>query len=236
MGCPGGRFIVFQWANHNADKTNIWRVDSDGSNPKQLTFGETDVAGTCSRDGEWVYYQSLVNFRVLRVRLDGGTPEEVPGTHGLINVPEMGLSSDGKHLVSFRFGKDAGTNEGKIALVPLDAGPKPQLRFLDPDPRCVGHARFTPDQEAVVYVIRLNRTDNLWWQPLDGSQGRQITNFQGDAIQSFTFSPDGKTLGIMRTHIESDVVLLHDTGSSTQGPWSGSDLSLGSEGQKRIAK
>jgi Tol biopolymer transport system component len=73
-----------------------------------------------------------------------------------------------------------------------------------------------PDQKAVVYVIRQKGTDNLWRQPLDGSQGRQITNFQGDAIQSYVFSPDGKTLGIMRTHGESDVVLLHNTGSSAQ--------------------
>ena len=216
-GCPGGRFIVFQWSNHNANKkTNVWRVDTDGSNPKQLTFGETDVAGACSGDGEWLYYQNLDTFQVLRVRMDGGATEEVPGTHALINLPESGLSPDGELLVSFRFGKDAGTTAGKIALVPLDAGLKPQVKLLDPDPRCMGHAKFMPDQKAVVYVIRQKGTDNLWRQPLDGSQGRQITNFQGDAIQSYVFSPDGKTLGIMRTHGESDVVLLHNTGSSAQ--------------------
>jgi hypothetical protein len=65
-----------------------------------------------------------------------------------------------------------------------------------------------------VYVIHEKGTDNLWWQPLDGSPGRQITSFQGDTIQYFLFSPDGKTLGVMRTHREADVVLLHDTGAS----------------------
>jgi serine/threonine protein kinase len=216
-GCPGGRFIVFAWSNHNANKkTNIWRVATDGSNPKQLTFGETDVTGTCSSDGEWAYYQSLDTFKVLRVRMEGGAPDEVPGTHALINLPESGLSPDGKLLVSFRFGKDSGTTAGKIALVSLDAGPKPQVKLLDPDPRCIGHAKFMPDQKAVIYVIRQKGTDNLWRQPLDGSKGRQVTDFQGDAIQSYSFSPDGKTLGIMRTHIESDVVLLRDTGSSEQ--------------------
>ena len=53
--------------------------------------------------------------------------------------------------------------------------------------------------------------DNLWLQPLDGSRGRQITTFQTDVIANFEFSPDGKTLGVFREHIESDVVLLHDT-------------------------
>jgi eukaryotic-like serine/threonine-protein kinase len=220
MGCPGGRYIVFQWPHHNADKTNIWRVNTDGSNPKQLTFGETDVAATCSADGEWVYYENLATFQVLRVHIDGGVPEEVPGTRGLSNVPAMGLSSDGKFLVSFKLPKDvvrpgakiaAGA---KIAIVPLDAGPKPELRYLDADPRLAGQAKFTPDREAVIYIIRDNNAENLWRQPLDGSPGRKITNFQGDGIFTYLFSPDGKTLGVMRTHIESDVVLLHDTGSS----------------------
>jgi len=59
-------------------------------------------------------------------------------------------------------------------------------------------------------------TDNLWLQPLDGSSGHEVTHFQGDTIQYYLFSPDGKTLGVMRTHIESDAVLLRDTGSSPQ--------------------
>ena len=58
--------------------------------------------------------------------------------------------------------------------------------------------------------------DNLWLHPLDGSRGRQITNFPADAIQVFQFSLDGKTLGVMRTHVESDVVLLRDTGALPQ--------------------
>ena len=113
-------------------------------------------------------------------------------------------------------GKHPKATAGKIVLVPLDAGPKPQVKFLDPDPRFTSSPKFTPDGKALVYVIHEKGTDNLWLQPLDGSPGRQVTNFQGDAIQYYLFSPDGKTLGVMRTHIESDVVLLHDTGSSPQ--------------------
>lgn len=215
-GCPGGRYIVFQWADHNAHKTNVWRLDTDGANPKQLTFAETDVAGTCSKDGKWVYYENLDTFRVLRLPIDGGTPQEVPGTDGLTNLPELGVSPDGKLLVSIKVTKggsaeDRGKIDVRIVIVSLEAGPKPQIEILTPDPRCAGHARFTPDQEAIVYVIRDSGSDNLWRQPVDGSPGRQITNFQGDAIQTYAFSGDGKRLGIMRTHLESDVVLLHDT-------------------------
>jgi Tol biopolymer transport system component len=216
-GCAGGRYIVIVWSNHNANKKiNIWRVDADGSNLKRLTSGVTDVGGVCSLDGEWVYYYNLDNSRALRVPIDGGTPEEVPGTGGSFGSTGLGLSSDGKLLAYFMPSKHPKASVGKIALVPLDAGPKPQVKLLDPDPRFKKSPKFTPDGKSIVYVIREKGTDNLWQQPLDGSIGRQITNFQGDTIQYHLFSPDGKTLGVMRTHIESDVVLLHDTGSSPQ--------------------
>jgi hypothetical protein len=163
-----------------------------------------------------VYYENIDTAQVFRVPIDGGTPEAVPGTVGLFGSAGLGLSSDGKLLAFFMPSKDPKVTVGKIALVPLDAGPKPQVKFLDPDPRFAESPKFTPDGKALVYVIHEKGTDNLWLQPLDGSPGRQVTNFQGDAIQYYLFSLDGKTLGVMRTHIESDVVLLHEIGSSPQ--------------------
>jgi eukaryotic-like serine/threonine-protein kinase len=214
-GCAGGEgYIIITWSNHNGNKkTNLWRVDTDGSNPKRLTSGVTDVGGFCSPNGEWVYYYNIDTFQVLRVHIDGGTPEEVPGTNGLFNSPGLGLSPDGKLLVFFRSSKDPKTMVGKLVLVALDAGAKPQVKFLDPDPRYANYPHFTPDGKALVYIIHEKGADNMWLQPLDGAPGRQITNFQGDVIQYYSFSLDGKTLGVMRTHTESDVVLLHDAGS-----------------------
>jgi serine/threonine protein kinase len=217
VSCSGGRSILLVWSNHSANrKTNIWRVDADGSNPKQLTFGATDVGEACSPDGQWVYYTSIETLQLLRVRADGGPPEEVPGTRGLVNRPGIGISPDGKLLVFFQARKDQKMSLGKIVLLPLDEGPKPQTRFLDPDPRFAGFPQFTPDGKGVAYMIHDGGADNLWLQPLDGSHGRQLTNFNQDGIQNYLYSPDGKSLGVMRTHTESDVVLLHDTGLTAQ--------------------
>jgi eukaryotic-like serine/threonine-protein kinase len=215
--CLGGRYIVFVWANHAANKkVNIWRLNADGSNPKQLTFGTTDVSANCSADGEWVYYESIDTLQILRVRIGGGAPEEVPGTSGLAGLPGLGLSPDDRMLTFFQSLKDSTRTPGRIVLVPLDADSKPQPRFFDPDPRFEVLPRFTPDGKSLVYIIHEKGSDNLWVQPLDGSRGHQLTSFQGDAIQFYAYSPDGKTLGVMRTHSESDLVLLHDTGSSAQ--------------------
>jgi Tol biopolymer transport system component len=131
--------------------------------------------------------------------------------HTIFTQPGFGISTDGKYLAVLINRIETNVSDEKIALVSLDAGPSPPVRFLDPDPRVAGNPRFAPDGSAIVYSIRENGVDNLWLQPLDGSRGHQITTFEADAIQSFQFSPDGKILGVFRAHTESDVVLLHDT-------------------------
>jgi eukaryotic-like serine/threonine-protein kinase len=216
ISCQDGRYIVFTWAGHSTgNKTNIWRVNADGSNPKQLTDGVQDIKPECSPEGMWVLYDDVQHLQVKKVSLDGGTPEIIPGTVIPTGYFHYGLTiaPDGKLLA---FLTDQNSTLHKIALVTLNAGPHPPTRFLDPDPRVADAPRFTPDGKALVYPIRENGTDNLWLQPLDGSRGRQITNFKADTIPTFRYSPDGKNLGVMRIHVESDAVLLHDSGAASR--------------------
>jgi Tol biopolymer transport system component len=70
--------------------------------------------------------------------------------------------------------------------------------------------RFTRDGKSVAYSIQENGVDNIWVQPVDGSPGRKITNFNADQIAQFDWSPDGKSLGIVRVHTDSDVVMLQE--------------------------
>jgi serine/threonine protein kinase len=210
--CQDGRYVVFIWAGHSgSNKAGLWRVNADGSNPKQLTAGSQDIAPHCSPDGRWVFYEDMQTLQLNRVSIAGGAPEIVPGTAipGAVFDFGLAIAPDGKRLA---FVTTGGTTEmvHHVALVPLDAGPEPQRRMLEPDPRVAGGPQFTPDGQALVYPIHENGTDNLWLQPLDGSHGRQITDFKSDTISSFRFSPDGKTLGLLRSHFESDVVLLRD--------------------------
>ena len=215
--CPSGRYIVFDWLDHAAsNKVNIWRVDADGSNPKQLSSGTADESPVCSSDGKWVYYVNFVDNKITRAPIDGGAPEVLPGTvmPNIVNASAfLGPSRDGKWLAFVAADVSGRTAKIRVALVALDAGPNPSVRMLDADPRASGAPRFTPDGAAVVYPIHENGTENLWLQPLDGGPGRQITNFPSDVIEIFDYSPDGKTLAVMRTHTESDAVVLHDIGA-----------------------
>ena len=75
----------------------------------------------------------------------------------------------------------------------------------------VRDAQCSPDGKSVAYPIAENGVDNVWIQPLDGGPGRQITHFNSDQIYVFHWSPDGKELGVLRGHTDSDVVLLQES-------------------------
>ena len=101
----------------------------------------------------------------------------------------------------------------KIALLDLAAkAGRPEL--IDADERLsVGGLSFTPDGTAVAYPIRENGVDNIWVQPLNGSNGKRITAFDSEQILNFHWSPDGRKLCVLRGHTDSDVVLIRDSSS-----------------------
>jgi serine/threonine protein kinase len=219
--CPDGKSLLFSWIGRNEGRqVNVFRTDASGANPVQLSFGKVDQYPVCSPDSKEVYFNED-NGNIMRVPIDASTkPEIVPGSiipGAIVGDPHFGLSPDGKTL-AFASSSTApgGTSTvERIALLPLDQGSEPHLRFLEPNPHMTEGPQFTPDGKALVYPIRLGGVDNLWLQPLDGSAGRQITNFPSEFIGVFQWSPDGKTLAMLRAHAESDVIVLRES-SATQ--------------------
>ena len=216
--CSNGRFIMFSWPGHDT-RQDIWRMDSSGLNLKQLT--QDDPHATipyCVPDGKWVYYANWPELgRLKRVPIQGGPSESVPGLESFVSW-NGGISRDEKTLTYLTTGASGSSQQGQnvIAIVSVDASIKAKTKYLIPDQRISGAPLFTPDDKAVVYAIAENGVDNLYIQPLDGSRGHQITNFSSDSIEKFQFSSDGKRLGILQYHSESDVVLLRDSGRSAE--------------------
>ncbi len=217
--CPDGKTLLFSWIGQaGANGYAIWRMDSNGANLKQLSFGKIDRVPTCSPDSKMAYY-SEVNGWVKRVPVDGSSkPELVPGSalqNAIVGNGLLGISSDGK-LLAFIATVGTQTTGGvsqRIALVPLNVN-DPKVKLLDPNPRISAGPQFTADGKSVIYPVRVNGVDNLWLQPLDGSAGKQITNLPSEQIATFHFSPDAKSIGMLRRHNESDIVLLHDSGAA----------------------
>ena len=226
MARCGDRYLVLSWAFHGGtNRAAIWRVNVDGSDPKQLTHGTFDRFPVCSPDGKWVYYYDGGGPHFLmRVALEGGTPEPVAGSdvHGMygVGVGEA-LSPDGKQLI-FNAEVNGADNPqsaaSRLVLVPLESASQFSPRLLEPDPRIAtaggtgftNAVTFTPDGKFVAYIVRDQGVDNIFVQPLDGSPGHSVTNFASERISEFRWSPDGKTLAVARSENASDVVLLQE--------------------------
>ncbi|MGA7365825.1 MAG: hypothetical protein WA795_12770, partial [Candidatus Sulfotelmatobacter sp.] len=212
----GNDHLIFSWMFHGGTNTlSLWRANVDGSSPVRLTEGKRDFRSVCSPDGKWAYYYDQVAGRISRMPLDSsGKAEAVPGSvvpNSFVASAGFGLSSDGTVLAYLVEVVDPGTQNGKEKVALLDIGSSAS-RLLDADPRVTrAGVQFTPDGKSVAYAIHENGVDNMWIQPLDGSAGRQITNFTSEQITSFHWSPDGKNLGVLRNHSESDVVLLQES-------------------------
>jgi len=201
--CGNGRYIVYRQLGKAAKTSeNLWRMDANGSNPMQLTFGKNESDLQCATDDKWVYYVDAGDrFLTKRVPIDGGSAETVFDSA----IPGAALSPDGKVLVAL----DVRELDHKLMLKSVSTADKKSW-YHDIDRRASGPYRFTADGKSVVYNVREKGVDNLWIQPLDGSPYRQLTHFTSERIAQFSFSRDGSQLAFERGHTESDAVLLRD--------------------------
>ena len=205
--CADGRHVVFSLFGHGgARATSVWRMDAGGGNLKQLSDGKRDDFAVCSPDGKWVFYVDFYNGATLhKVPLDGGKPER------LAELPSYGsfdISPDGKTIAFTTFNS---SGKKQLALLSIDSTQHTKILDLQSAEVSYGSVRFTHDGKAVVYPFYDQDADNLWLQPLDGSPGRQITNFKSEQIRDFHWSFDGSKLGLVRGHTDSDVVLLQES-------------------------
>ena len=209
--CGDGRHIVFS-SSRSGKAFHIWRMDSGGGDFQQLTNSVQDDSPVCSPEGKWVVYRSLTDgqYTVWKVPIDGGTPIRL--SSGLSFAPA--ISPDGK-LVAFRSyipgmrSPKTPWVPGFLVVVSSDGGPP--LHTLESDPRAGGAIRFTPDGQALSYVVNEHGASNLWAQPLSGGAPRQLTDFKSDLIFDYAWSRDGRQLALARGQVSSDVVLLTDT-------------------------
>src|SRR6202521_4195468 len=128
VSCGQGRYVVFRTIGRSGGaEANFWRVDSNGTNLKQLTSGVNQRTPFCSNDGKWLYYiDAAENHFLKRIPIDGGSPETI------IKSPAepYSLSPDGKSAATFEVRESDHTS--MLVLYSVDDGKKSSFEF---DPR-----------------------------------------------------------------------------------------------------
>jgi serine/threonine protein kinase len=201
--CGEGGTIVFVRFENGLQK--IWRMDGMGNNFKQITDGKLDTYPVCPQDGKSVFFMDQSgNRRLLKVSIDGGATEVITD---LPVSNSFDVSPDGK-IVAFPSLEHSGEHKEMLATVEVDGAKTAKMVEFE-RPR-VGLLHFSRDGKGVIYPVREGGVDNLWLQPLDGSKGKQITDFTSEHIYDFHWSFDGKQLALVRGHTDADVVLIRD--------------------------
>ncbi len=197
-----GRYIFF--GSDRAGTFNIWRMDIDGHHLAQLTQGRSQTRPEVTPDGQWVVYQQGIGPdepSIWRVPAMGGEPERLTESLALWPV----ASPDGR-LLAYVYLDEKGWG---VAVRPFERGATVR-KF--PFPATVGARlfRWTPDGQALAYIVNENGASNIWLQPLNGDAPTQLTNYKAGQLISLAWSPDGQWSAYMRRAATSDVVLLSD--------------------------
>jgi eukaryotic-like serine/threonine-protein kinase len=206
----GDGHVVFTGVDIKHGAMRIFVADADGANAKELTTGKLDVFPVCTPDGKTVLY--VGNDTLLEKVSTAGGQSQKTADHPVFS--RIAVSPDGK-LAAFVTG-DAPDPKEKLALLSLDSNQPARLLDFERQRRefnfsfAYGPIAFSADGKGIIYPIRNGETDNLWQQNLDGSPGKQLTDFKSEFIRDFDYSFDGKQLAVIRGHREADVVLLRD--------------------------
>jgi len=200
---PDGRTLAY--SSNRDGSLKIYLMDREGGVPRRLTTAdEEEFFPDFSPDGQWVVYNvfTVKQSQLRRTSLSDGRSVDLLGS--LAYMPHY--SPDGLSIACLAL--DTLTYEYNMAIISADDGRL--LRTL-PGGECeYGRIRWTPAGDALVYGHRRDDADNLWLQPLDGGEPRQLTRFTSGSIAGFAISTDGDSLAVAMMEEVGDVVMFED--------------------------
>lgn len=200
---PDGSFFVFSGKRDGWN--HLYRVDADGGNLRQLTFGESmDVDSTVSPDGNWIVYSSHVysdgieRSALWKVSSEGGEPTRL--TDADCSNPHFSPDGSSVSCVS----QDWKT----ISMVSAGTGKILKTFKTEANPVLNVGARWTPDGKAIAYIVSSKLVGNILVQPVDGGAVRPLTEFKSGDIYNFAFSSDGTSIYLARGYQIKKAVLI----------------------------
>lgn len=214
---PDGKFIVY--SSSKEKNLSLWRIDIDGKNPVQLTKPENgyDSRPQITSDSKTIIFErrnlDFSKSTLMKMPIEGGEPTPlVIEDKQLQMLPQ--LSNDGKMLVysTMNFDKANTRFDRFVRVMNINSAEIKDLK-KEFNTYLGYNYRFTPDGKNLTY-INMKGVPNIFNIPLDGTEPKQITNFNSGHTINFAWSKDGKKLYIVRAIVNSELVLLKNSGRS----------------------
>ncbi len=209
---PGGSGFVFSTSRGSTllylPTLHLWQVSRDGSEPRQLTFGdESDASPDVDSHGRLVSSHIRINFDIWKFPVAFAPAENVQRavriSHQTAQVQTPSLSPDGRQLVYL---SDTG-GHGNLWVLDLASGQSRQITFEKDPTLIMGVPVWSPDGSRIAYARQFfgqgNNTVAYWSVRPDGSENNQFL----PKASWLTWSPNGRW------------VYYVDMGSGTWGRW-----------------
>lgn len=197
-----GRYVVFGSLRSGIE--SLWRMNADGSAQTLLVPDALREPLAITPDG-WIYYHSTKNGAAMwRIRIEGGQPEKIIAGKYFPSA----VSPDGKFLAASI--RPEGAKTYSLAVLAVEENTLRVVSEFKPaeGAELPSWLRWSPDGKSIVYAVTKKGVGNLWAQPLDAGEPKQLTNFTSERIYSFDFSSDGKQIICARGELSGSVVLL----------------------------
>jgi hypothetical protein len=213
--------IVFD-SDRSGDR-EIWVMDSDGSNPLQITFDRArNGFPAWSPDGERIVFTSNRTGSFDLYIMDSDGNNQIALTNSSMVDREPSWSPDGKKILFRRLFGD-GFETSEIFVINPDGSDLTQLTFsfnYDANPD------WSPDGTSITFRRRLSGSDGIFVMNADGSNVQRITVNQSEERVP-RWSPDGTIIAFTR---DQAMWLMNADGSNETALVPGSPQSWSADG------
>lgn len=178
---PDGTKITFtrQYPNENY-RTDIWSMNSDGSNQKFIMKG---YQSKWSPNGNKLIYVSnkTGNYEIYTSNADGSNQQKITSTQKNEDTPEW--SSDGSKILYSAY--NTGDNNTYEIFVMNSDGTN--VRQLTNNNSIDNTPRWSPDGSKIVFSSELPAANHfeIYIMNADGSGQKRLTNSPGNSTSSF---------------------------------------------------
>jgi Tol biopolymer transport system component/DNA-binding winged helix-turn-helix (wHTH) protein len=183
---PDGKIV---YSSQASGKWDIWSMNADGSNPKQLTADAgVNLHESVSLDGRYIVFASnrAGVFNIWRMNIDGGNPVQLTRGNG---EKFPCCSPDGKWIVYNSVASDQ--NLYALWRVQIEGGEPERMTDGNND-----HPAISPDGKHIAYFHSANGRYKIVVIPFAGGQPERIIDIaQGlDPSPYIRWFPDGEAL------------------------------------------
>jgi serine/threonine protein kinase/Tol biopolymer transport system component len=189
-------------------KSQMWRMDLDGSALAEVPGGANKRVSGLSPDGKTVFFSKESDNPAApdrsrwKMPLAGGPEERVADT----SRPLPTFSPDGRCFYRYPAETPAKGAPPRVEIVAV-AGEKP-LRTLEFPDKTYGY-QWAHSSDALTFTRTIDGVNNIWRMPIDGRPAQQVTQFGRDQFGgNYAWTADGSRLFFTRAEPRSGEVLL----------------------------